>query len=161
MQNEAHQDTGPCVHGTGHHYSHCGRASASVPQQAHATSGRPAAVLARPANHLGLRLRPNRGAVRILRPETASVLRLKSLRDRPVSDCSSGMRTAKTARQCALHGVSQVQISLRGRCSGLFGADEKTRTSTAFRPQRPQRCASTSSATTAQSFTAGRARQHR
>src|SRR3546814_3532313 len=32
---------------------------------------------------------------------------------------------------------------------GLFGAVEKTRTSTAFRPQRPQRCASTSSATTA------------
>src|SRR3546814_17557310 len=31
---------------------------------------------------------------------------------------------------------------------GLFGAVEKTRTSTAFRPQRPQRCASTSSATT-------------
>src|SRR3546814_13011955 len=29
------------------------------------------------------------------------------------------------------------------------GAVEKTRTSTAFRPQRPQRCASTSSATTA------------
>ncbi len=32
---------------------------------------------------------------------------------------------------------------------GLLGAVEKTRTSTAFRPQRPQRCASTSSATTA------------
>ena len=31
----------------------------------------------------------------------------------------------------------------------LFGAVEKTRTSTGFRPQRPQRCASTSSATTA------------
>ena len=31
----------------------------------------------------------------------------------------------------------------------LAGAVEKTRTSTAFRPQRPQRCASTSSATTA------------
>ena len=31
----------------------------------------------------------------------------------------------------------------------LNGAVEKTRTSTAFRPQRPQRCASTSSATTA------------
>ncbi len=30
-----------------------------------------------------------------------------------------------------------------------YGAVEKTRTSTAFRPQRPQRCASTSSATTA------------
>src|SRR3546814_18689571 len=30
-----------------------------------------------------------------------------------------------------------------------IGAVEKTRTSTAFRPQRPQRCASTSSATTA------------
>src|SRR5215210_7133698 len=29
------------------------------------------------------------------------------------------------------------------------GAVEKTRTSTGFRPQRPQRCASTSSATTA------------
>jgi len=32
---------------------------------------------------------------------------------------------------------------------GLFGAVEKTRTSTGFRPQRPQRCASTNSATTA------------
>ena len=31
----------------------------------------------------------------------------------------------------------------------MSGAVEKTRTSTAFRPQRPQRCASTSSATTA------------
>ena len=35
------------------------------------------------------------------------------------------------------------------RHSKLTGAVEKTRTSTAFRPQRPQRCASTSSATTA------------
>ena len=38
-------------------------------------------------------------------------------------------------------------------CPGILtaadGAVEKTRTSTAFRPQRPQRCASTSSATTA------------
>jgi len=34
----------------------------------------------------------------------------------------------------------------------LFGAVEKTRTSTGFRPQRPQRCASTSSATTALGF---------
>jgi hypothetical protein len=33
--------------------------------------------------------------------------------------------------------------------AGPNGAVEKTRTSTAFRPQRPQRCASTSSATTA------------
>ena len=32
---------------------------------------------------------------------------------------------------------------------GLSGAVEKTRTSTGFRPQRPQRCASTNSATTA------------
>ena len=32
------------------------------------------------------------------------------------------------------------------------GAVEKTRTSTAFRPQRPQRCASTSSATTARAW---------
>src|SRR3546814_19817375 len=31
----------------------------------------------------------------------------------------------------------------------MFGAVEKTRTSTGFLPQRPQRCASTSSATTA------------
>ena len=36
--------------------------------------------------------------------------------------------------------------------SGLCGAVEKTRTSTAFRPQRPQRCASTSSATTAHRY---------
>ena len=31
----------------------------------------------------------------------------------------------------------------------LYGAVEKTRTSTGFPPQRPQRCASTNSATTA------------
>ena len=37
----------------------------------------------------------------------------------------------------------------------LAGAVEKTRTSTAFRPQRPQRCASTSSATTARHETVG------
>src|SRR5881392_13434 len=36
------------------------------------------------------------------------------------------------------------------------GAVEKTRTSTAFRPQRPQRCASTSSATTARHEIAAR-----
>ena len=35
------------------------------------------------------------------------------------------------------------------RLTAKTGAVEKTRTSTAFRPQRPQRCASTSSATTA------------
>ncbi len=38
----------------------------------------------------------------------------------------------------------------------LIGAVEKTRTSTRFLPQRPQRCASTNSATTARSFPAGR-----
>ena len=38
---------------------------------------------------------------------------------------------------------------LPGRPRFHDGAVEKTRTSTAFRPQRPQRCASTSSATTA------------
>jgi hypothetical protein len=36
-----------------------------------------------------------------------------------------------------------------GRVCQVIGAVEKTRTSTAFRPQRPQRCASTNSATTA------------
>ena len=44
-------------------------------------------------------------------------------------------------------------------CIGFHaGAVEKTRTSTGFRPQRPQRCASTSSATTASST---RAREKR
>ena len=38
---------------------------------------------------------------------------------------------------------------LLGHSLGLSGAVKKTRTSTAFRPQRPQRCASTNSAMTA------------
>ena len=37
----------------------------------------------------------------------------------------------------------------------IFGAVEKTRTSTGFRPQRPQRCASTNSATAAREKNAG------
>ncbi len=46
-----------------------------------------------------------------------------------------------------------------GQCPALTGsgAVEKTRTSTGFRPQRPQRCASTSSATTALGFIGGKA----
>ena len=47
--------------------------------------------------------------------------------------------------------VSSRQASQGAICRSRLddGAVEKTRTSTAFRPQRPQRCASTSSATTA------------
>ena len=43
----------------------------------------------------------------------------------------------------------RVRILLMLMICKNYGAVEKTRTSTAFRPQRPQRCASTSSATTA------------
>src|SRR3954447_23810378 len=47
-------------------------------------------------------------------------------------------------------GGHRAETIPRGRfLSVRDGAVEKTRTSTAFRPQRPQRCASTSSATTA------------
>ncbi len=53
-------------------------------------------------------------------------------------------------------GLSRPRAKI-GYLVGLFGAVEKTRTSTGFRPQRPQRCASTSSATTAKST--GRARR--
>ena len=56
------------------------------------------------------------------------------------------------ARDCSRRRASP---SLRPACSG---AVEKTRTSTAFRPQRPQRCASTSSATTARHEMSGRTR---
>ncbi len=60
-------------------------------------------------------------------------------------DRESGYRTPQTA----------IVFSALGAKSGLFlpdlcnGAVEKTRTSTGVSPQRPQRCASTSSATTA------------
>src|SRR3546814_13953580 len=57
---------------------------------------------------------------------------------------------------CACAAAELRYFSFRGgdgleihEIHGLFGAVEKTRTSTAFRQQRPQRCASTSSATTA------------
>ena len=63
---------------------------------------------------------------------------------------------SSTDRLIALHGLSgraaRSCLQLRVR----DGAVEKTRTSTAFRPQRPQRCASTSSATTARQDPAAR-----
>ena len=64
------------------------------------------------------------------------------------------------ARSCSAGSVSPVHDGGTGAgrpqakisyLVGLFGAVEKTRTSTGFRPQRPQRCASTNSATTAKS----------
>lgn len=62
-------------------------------------------------------------------------------------------RSASLARR---HGLPGGQGVGPYRTSTLkIGAVEKTRTSTAFRPQRPQRCASTSSATTARANTAG------
>ena len=41
---------------------------------------------------------------------------------------------------------SAAQVPMNGSPAKLCGAAKKTRTSTAFRPQRPQRCASTNSA---------------
>ena len=61
-------------------------------------------------------------------------------RRRPATRCSGSSRSRSS---CSGPG---------GRCSGRRGGDgavEKTRTSTGVSPQRPQRCASTSSATTA------------
>src|SRR3546814_4699352 len=46
-------------------------------------------------------------------------------------------------------GASSRRTKEADRLQEKIGAVEKTRTSTASRPQRPQRCASTSSATTA------------
>ena len=53
------------------------------------------------------------------------------------------------ARNWSSFGDRIGRCPFRGSYSGLSGAVEKTRTSTGFRPQRPQRCASTNSATTA------------
>ena len=55
-------------------------------------------------------------------------------------------------RACRLPASGEAEHRARLRSAMSYvdaGAVEKTRTSTAFRPQRPQRCASTSSATTA------------
>src|SRR3546814_8325549 len=60
--------------------------------------------------------------------------------------CSSDLREF---RRTVLFLVQRRRRTGNPQIHGLFGAVEKTRTSTAFRPQRPQRCASTSSATTA------------
>ena len=67
-----------------------------------------------------------------------------------ISYCrNQGARTPKyTLLFNALRGVSE-----QGVC---FGAAEKTRTSTRVTGQRPQRCASTSSATAAQKVRSGR-----
>jgi hypothetical protein len=68
------------------------------------------------------------------------------------------MRPFRGPRSCATPGVNPFAPEDFQSHSGLSGAVEKTRTSTGFRPQRPQRCASTSSATTASST---RARERR
>ncbi len=61
-------------------------------------------------------------------------------------ECSIAVGKApETRRQFALPSQNITVYQVRT----VTGAVEKTRTSTAFRPQRPQRCASTSSATTA------------
>ena len=53
------------------------------------------------------------------------------------------------ARNCTGSGACPMTGADMKGIPRLSGAVEKTRTSTGFRPQRPQRCASTSSATTA------------
>ena len=57
------------------------------------------------------------------------------------------------AQNCAITGSSSPSMRNLVWRYGLLGAVEKTRTSTGVSPQRPQRCASTSSATTAPSRT--------
>ncbi len=70
-----------------------------------------------------------------------TVLRL-AFADRLVYDRFEGARTPKTALPFkALEGIAAPMVK--------SGAVEKTRTSTGITPQRPQRCASTNSATTA------------
>ena len=88
-------------------------------------------------------------AVRIFPPETAGILCREIAIPAPVSDCTYPNCTREFRRNCAEHCRYFGRVPHWGSVSGLFGAVEKTRTSTGFRPQRPQRCASTSSATTA------------
>ena len=84
-------------------------------------------------------------------PETAANLRGETACIGHVSDCRCIPAPAETPRNCATCRTHSRECPARGRYSGLPGAVEKTRTSTGFRPQRPQRCASTNSATTAKS----------
>ena len=71
--------------------------------------------------------------------------------------CRTAGRGVRRARVPRCAWARTTRRSGRPGCAGTvsaipeedFGAVEKTRTSTALRPQRPQRCASTSSATTA------------
>jgi len=88
------------------------------------------------------------GSVATALPSGASVAPGKSGSDRPV-------RPLSIAFFERLAALALYQIVPNPQKNPLFskdvGAVEKTRTSTGFRPQRPQRCASTNSATTAKS----------
>ena len=91
----------------------------------------------------------NSSAVRFYTAETAGLSRAEIGRKETVSDCTSTKTNPEIPRNRAPFGGSLPPVSACPGLSGLSGAVEKTRTSTGFRPQRPQRCASTSSATTA------------
>ena len=82
-------------------------------------------------------------------PETGALFCVLRRCMRPVSDCNPTRGIARMAQNCAVSDSSSYSIRDLICRYGLFGAVEKTRTSTGVSPQRPQRCASTSSATTA------------
>ena len=72
----------------------------------------------------------------------------RSARRDPRRSRRRSSRPRRTPQALTLTGRVRCQHA-PGMSAACDGAVEKTRTSTAFRPQRPQRCASTSSATTA------------
>ena len=86
--------------------------------------------------------------VRIVVTPDKSIVRLGSIQVRPQPVLAANAESS-AGRKTPTSG----DLSTRSECprhvAACAGAVEKTRTSTAFRPQRPQRCASTSSATTA------------
>ena len=67
------------------------------------------------------------------------------------SPASALGKVALEARRTARFSPKRGRFTVLLQILTLIGAVEKTRTSTGFRPQRPQRCASTNSATTAKS----------
>src|SRR5690606_25782027 len=74
--------------------------------------------------------------------------------EHPVDHCSSlfAMLPGADYRVATQRATTGPVATRPRRLSGaimVIGAVEKTRTSTGFRPQRPQRCATTSSSTTA------------
>ena len=89
-------------------------------------------------------------AVRNFRAETRGYYGYPNRGLRDPSDCSQESTLCKAPEKPRQIGSIR-KLSFSSNKLRLFGAVEKTRTSTGFRPQRPQRCASTSSATTAKS----------